>query len=136
MIAIVCIDDKGGMLFHGRRQSRDRAVRADVIQMTAGRRLWMNAYSQKQFSGENVEVTVDERFLDLAEEGEFCFVEDRPIRPCLDRLERLVLYRWNRIYPADVSLDIFADMGSWRLAETCEFPGHSHEIITKEVYIL
>ena len=31
MIAVVCIDDKGGMLFNRRRQSQDRLLREDLL---------------------------------------------------------------------------------------------------------
>ena len=52
----------------------------------------------------------------------------------LDRLEGLVLYRWNRRYPADAWLDVRPGPPGWTLARREEFSGHSHERITKEVY--
>ena len=45
MIAAVCIDDRGGMLFNHRRQSQDRLLREDLLAEAAGRPLWMNSYS-------------------------------------------------------------------------------------------
>ena len=51
-----------------------------------------------------------------------------------DRLEGLVLYRWNRRYPADAWLDVRPGPPGWTLARREEFSGHSHERITKEVY--
>ena len=32
MILVICVDDKGGMAFNGRRQSMDRLLRADLLQ--------------------------------------------------------------------------------------------------------
>ena len=52
----------------------------------------------------------------------------------LDRLEGLVLYRWNRRYPADAWLDVRPGPPGWTLARREEFSGHSHERIAKEVY--
>ena len=49
------------------------------------------------------------------------------------RVERVVLYRWDRAYPADLYWDL--SLEGWTLARREEFPGFSHEIITKEVYI-
>ena len=66
--------------------------------------------------------------------GELCFVEEPPLLPWLDRLEGLVLYRWNRRYPADAWLDVRPGPPGWTLARREEFSGHSHERITKEVY--
>ena len=52
---------------------------------------------------------------------------------CGGRVERVVLYRWDRAYPADLYWDL--SLEGWTLARREEFPGFSHEIITKEVYI-
>ena len=41
MILISCIDDRGGLLFHGRRLSRDRVLCQDVLRTCAGSPLWM-----------------------------------------------------------------------------------------------
>ena len=38
MILAFCIDDQGGLAFNHRRQSRDRAVCARILEDAAGRR--------------------------------------------------------------------------------------------------
>jgi len=76
---------------------------------------------------------VGEGFLEKAGPGEPCFVEDRSVAPFAGRVERVVLYRWDRAYPADLYWDL--SLEGWTLARREEFPGFSHEIITKEVYI-
>ena len=130
MIAAVCIEDRGGMSFCGRRVSRDRVQQADLLAWCAGRRLWMNGKSAALFAGAGI--TADEDFLEKAGPGEVCFVEDRPLAPVLDRLEGLVVYRWNRTYPSDRKLDL--DLSCFTLTEQTEFPGNSHETITREIY--
>ena len=135
MRLIACVDDRDGMAFHQRRQSRDRVVRQHILADAAGARLWMNARSARQFAPEEQGLLlVAEDFLDRAQAGDFCFVEDRSPAPWLDRLEGLVLYRWNRRYPADAWLDVRPGPPGWTLARREEFSGHSHERITKEVY--
>ena len=42
MIAIVCIDDNGGMMFNNRRQSRDVILLEKIIEITKGSKLWLN----------------------------------------------------------------------------------------------
>ena len=126
MILISCIDDRGGLLFHGRRLSRDRVLCQDVLRTCAGSPLWMAPGSSS--------ILTSEDFLAQAAPGEFCFLEDRPIRPFLDRVESMVLYHWNRRYPADLFLDLDPAALGWSLLGREEFPGSSHKKITKEVY--
>ena len=136
MYLIYCVDDKGGLSFGGRRQSRDRVVRADLLKMTAGKALWMSPASRRQFTEpEGERITVSEEFLSEAGKGDFCFVEDRPARPWLARTEGIILYQWNRVYPADRYLDVQPLKEGFHLEKTEEFPGYSHETITKEVYL-
>jgi hypothetical protein len=133
MHLILCIDDNGGMAFNHRRQSRDRVVLADLLAMTAGHTLWMNSQSAKLFA-DTASISVDPQFLQRAGTGDWCFVEDQPITPVLDRIESLTLYHWNRVYPADLHLDLDPKALGWSLVQQTEFPGHSHEKITKECY--
>lgn len=136
MRCLVCIDNHGGLMFNRRRQSRDRAVCADILRVAAGGRLWMNAYSGTQFSEESsASIRVEERFLECAGPGDWCFVEDQPLRPWLGRIESLTVYRWNRVYPADLHLDIAPWDDGWTLTAREEFSGYSHPTITKEVYV-
>ena len=75
MILAVCVDDKGGMLFNRRRQSQDRLLRQNLLEEAAGRAVWMNAYSYKQFVPAPENVRCAEDFFTQAGEGEFCFFE-------------------------------------------------------------
>ena len=133
MTLIICADDRGGMAFNRRRQSQDRIVREHILADAAGGRLWMSPYSARQFGPEQAEhISADEDFLDKAGEGDACFVELSDPAAALDRADRLIVYRWNRTYPFDLAVSLPPE--GWTLAGTEEFPGHSHEKITKEVY--
>lgn len=134
MIAAICLDDHLGMLFNGRRLSQDRCVRSDLLVHIQNQKLWLNAYSARQFSDtEQENLHIAEDFLDKAPDGAYCFVENQALAPYLGRLEGLIIYRWNRVYPSDVRFDL--DLSGWKCVERQEFPGHSHEKITKERYI-
>lgn len=133
MIPIICIDDKGGMMFNRRRQSKDSVLRGRVLDMAAGSKLLMNAYSAGQFEEENTIITISEDFLNEAAEGEFCFTEDQPLLPHKDRIEKLIVYKWNRSYPGDLMSDI--DLSAWTLTQSTDFEGSSHEKITEEIYL-
>lgn len=130
---ILCLDDHNGMLFHHRRQSRDRVVIQEILESWKGKRIWISPFSFALFQGNEENVLVDESFLEKAKEGDGCFVEDKSLNPYKDAIESFTVYRWNRHYPADLVLDV--DLNSeWHLVSQKDFPGYSHATITKEVY--
>ena len=75
---------------------------------------------------------VDRNFLEKAEEEDFCFVEGENLAGYEGKITEIVLYKWNRDYPADVFFEV--DLSKWRLEERKDFSGYSHEKITKEIY--
>lgn len=133
MILIVCVDDRGGMLFARRRQSQDRVLRDDLLREVGGAKLYMNAYSAKLF-GSDDRITVAEDCLARAGEGEYCFVENLDPVPYTEKLEQIIVYRWNRHYPADFYFGVALETPAWTRIRTEEFAGSSHEKITKDVY--
>lgn len=133
MIAIVCVDDNNGMIFNNRRQSRDKTLNERIIEMADGQPIWMSTYSFKLFEDFNcTNINADDEFLSKAAPGEYCFVEKEDLTPYGDKIEKLILFRWNRDYPYDKTFDIA--LQTWKQEMTDEFPGNSHEKITMEVY--
>ncbi len=121
-------------MFNHRRQSKDRVLNADVISMAQGSRLCIDPFSLKLFEASGVELLCDERFLDLAKEGDYCFVENRALAPYADKIEELVVYCWNRSYPTDVFFDIDPNALGFKRVFAEELEGYSHEKITKEIF--
>ena len=134
MNVIVCADDAWGMLFNGRRQSKDRVLRARARLLAQGQPLWMNDYTARQFAEDQCPVITDELFLEHAPEDAWCFVENRDLLPYLEKIRQVAVYRWNRLYPSDTGfpVELFADR--WKHLSTVIFAGSSHEKITEEVY--
>ena len=130
----VCLDDKNGMTFFGRRQSMDSCLRKEFLTLCGTDKVWMDAYSAGQFSEDRDRILVDEAFLTKAGENDWCFVEKGDIASVAGQIKQIVLYRWNRHYPSDVKfpMALFAD--KWKLVGQRDFPGSSHERITEEVY--
>lgn len=135
MIIIACVDERNGMMFNHRRQSRDSAVCGDILWECSGKKLYMSAYSGKLFGDvpENA-IRISEDFLKEAGEEDACFVEDIPISGFEDEIRTVILYQWNRRYPADRYFPLELTDGSWELQRTEELKGSSHEKITKQVY--
>lgn len=133
MTVIICLDNNGGRMFHGRRQSRDGAVTEKIREICKGKKLWMNAGTWKLYGGLNgVETIADEEFLIKAQHGDYCLSESDSLSFAKDNIHAVIVFRWNRSYPSDVRLDL--DLENWEKINALEFPGTSHEKITLEYY--
>ncbi len=129
MIAVLCIDDKNGMTLFGRRLSRDRNVIDDFMALSKGNAS-IAPFSSSLFDKYNIKI--DEYFLENAEKGSYCFVENISIMPYLEKTEKIVLYKWNRQYLSDKK---FVMPDGFVLHESVDFKGYSHERITREIYV-
>ena len=133
MTLIVCLDNGHGMLFNHRRQSRDARVCERILEITAGNKLIMNAYSSKLFSGSAC--VVAEEIFCADERDAFVFAESEVPIAFLRCVDRLIIYRWNRYYPSDVQFPFKTVIQMFHKESSCEFAGNSHEVITEEVYV-
>lgn len=132
MIAIVCLDNRGGMAFGGRRQSRDSVLCKRIVSLVGDAKFYMSEYSKKLF-GDSDNIIADDTFLEKASRGDFCFVELHSLSNYEEKIEKLIIYRWNRDYPFDLKLDI--NLSTWKRVSQNEFAGSSHDKICEEVYI-
>ena len=127
MTLYICLDDRSGLQFNRRRQSRDSAVLEDIRSQLTGN-LLIDAFSEKLMQQAEIPYVLP------PETAEDFFAEDIPSDEILGKTSKLVIYRWNRHYPSDVRWDPdLASMG-FSLREITEFAGTSHEKITREVY--
>ena len=131
MHLIVCIDERDGMSFCGRRLSRDRAVTDRILDLTAGSCLWMHPVSAGLF--QNKKVLTDPSFLGKAAAGDYYFAEVAPLPERIEALESVILFHWNRAYPSTVKFPRKLLTGM-HLVHTEDFPGNSHDKITMERY--
>ena len=127
MTLYICLDDRNGLKFNNRRQSRDSAVLEDIRRQLTGS-LLIDIFSEKLIREAGIPYVLP------PETAEDFFAEDIPSDEILGKTKKLVIYRWNRHYPSDVRWEPdLAGMG-FILTETTEFAGTSHEKITREVY--
>ena len=124
MKLIVCLDDNNGMMFNNRRQSRDKILIENVLELCKGEKLYTNEYSVKLFPENAVVICENPK-------NGYCFAENFTVDE--NDVEEIIVYKWNRVYPADVQFNI--DLKKWNLAETVDFAGSSHEKITRERYV-
>ena len=127
MTLYICLDDRSGLQFNKRRQSRDSAVLEDIRSQLTGN-LLIEPFSEKLIREESIPYVLP------PETAEDFFAEDIPSDEILETVKKLVIYRWNRHYPSDIRWEPDLSAMGFALQETTEFPGTSHEKITREVY--
>ena len=141
MKLIVTLDDSRGMMFNHRRQSRDRTVCQDILELSKASRLLIAPYSQALFQDfDCTHVNVCENPLVEAGKDDYCFIEgrltDSTVKDVMGnsdkKAEEIIIYKWNRKYPGDTFFDM--DMEGYTCASSKDFSGSSHEKITREIY--
>ena len=123
---VVCLSDDNGMMFNNRRQSRDLKVTEKVLQMAERTKLWVSEYSVKLFPTGNI-------FQNFSKDGLY-FIENPDLltQDIIDEFKNIVVFRWNRDYPADKFFNF--DIQYHEMIDCEEFEGNSHEKITMENY--
>ena len=135
MDLIVCVDDNLGMMFNKRRQSRDIEVTKAIINLCKNKILYIDSYSKKLFE------EIGYRDYNILEDTNLifpknsCYFSEKAVPDFVkNQVKKIVLFKWNRIYPADLHFDIDIKNDNWKLISSEEFKGHSHEKINMEVY--
>ena len=125
---VLCLDDKGGMTFFGKRQSRDRQLISELCDSTEGA-IYVNGFSSFIFAGHEDRIALSQSPLEECPDGGVVFVENLALSPYFDAIDRIILYKWNTTYPADKRIDISFE--GFRVESKKEFSGSSHEKKTK-----
>ncbi len=131
MNLIICLDKSNGMLFCGKRQSRDSVLCEKILEITNGSKLLMNSSSAKLFVNTD-NISVDEGFLNKASQGDFAFAECEITS--LDNVEKLFIFQWNRDYPGDTFFNFDLKQCGYKKIKKEDFQGNSHKKITLEIY--
>ena len=133
MKLILCIDKNYGIAFNHRRQSRDKVLIEDVLSLTRDSTLFVSNYSAPLFPTD-AEIIIDDGYLSLAKGEDYCFLENQTVDTIVTLADEIILYNWNRKYPADTYFDSGA-LVDFRKKQTSHFIGNSHEKITREVFV-
>ena len=133
MILIAALDNSDGLLFNQRRQSQDRLLRQHILALIGPEKLFLNEYSADLFATEAKpeQLHISEHFLTQAGPGQYCLIENVSVQDYKDKVEKIIIFRWNRDYPADFYFDIDLQQ-NWQLESSADFVGSSHDKITEE----
>lgn len=131
MKLIVCTDLNNGILFNNRRQSRDKLLIEHIYNLVGENKLWITEFSKNLFEeGKYNLFEIDN--IENIKEDDFVFIENYSPKILEEKLNEIILFNWNRNYPADLYFDISLD--SWKLESEIEIEGSSHEKITQKIY--
>ena len=131
MKIILCVDKKNGMMLFGKRQSQDRVQRERMLSLVGDNCLWISNYSSSLFDlADNIKI--DDNFSEKALDNDYCFFEDKEID--ILKATTVVLYKWNRQYPADKYFSCDLKKLGFKLVSKTDFAGSSHDRITEEIY--
>ncbi len=132
MNVIICLDDNNGMLFNNRRQSRDKMVLCDIFRDLRGETLYITPFSENLMADYSDRISVCDDVSEI-DAGQWFFCENVDLMPFVDRIEKIIVYNWNRVYPADFSCSL--DFSAYTLVGEFEFECNSHKVITKKVFV-
>ena len=132
MTVIVCIGSRGEMLFGGRRVSRDAHILSD-IESTVGHFI-AAPFSEKYLAAAGLSFTVLDRPLENAKDDDILLIEEPPLAPYRDRIDRMIVYNFKETYPLDKTLDISPTELGLHSVSITEFEGKAHKLITKEIF--
>jgi hypothetical protein len=129
----VTVDDKMGVSFNKRRQSRDKLLIEDLCKSTDGI-IYVTSYSAPLFEDFPDRIKIVDDPISDCPEGGCCFLELTEISNHVNNISKLIIYRWNKIYPSDKKLEIDTNECNLKLVSSYDFAGKSHNKITKEIY--
>ena len=126
MTIILCLDDRNGLSFNKRRQSRDKLLIENILTY---KNVFIAQHSASLFTGNAIKIV--ENISDLPNNAVY-FHEITEPKNIINQFDTVIIYRWNRHYPSDVKFNLNTNMYDKIQEES--FVGFSHDKITKEVY--
>lgn len=76
---------------------------------------------------------IDDNFLDQAEAEDYCFVENTDITPYIDRIDKIILYKWNKTFSSELKFDV-SILKDYKIVSKESFLGSFHLRITEVIY--
>lgn len=101
MTVIICVDNNGGILFNGKRQSKDRIFRKYLLDIVEKKnsRIAMTPYTYGQFQEDKRKELIDVKNTFSFDENYIFLEQSIPIS--WEKVNNLILCCWNRDYPTD-----------------------------------
>lgn len=107
MILAAAVDDRMGLAFNHRRQSRDGVLRRALIKEAAGAPIWMSAYSLRQFKddeAESADLRACDNFFLRRQRVNFVLPKPFPLRPQPKERKKLFSFAGTEATPPTYTL--------------------------------
>ena len=78
---------------------------------------------------------VTDRIERITECGNVCFFETGDVSSNLKQTDKVIVFRWDKVYPADARFPMEEILNTFHLESKEAFPGYSHDVIIQEVYV-
>lgn len=127
-----CIAENAGLSFNGRRVSRDLKILENIKKEAGNGKICVENGSVGIFERLGIAVFCISSADDA--EKDCIFFAESESEAYLDKSDTLVIYKFNRSYPADVFIPTEKINAEFELISAEDFQGASHEKITKEIY--
>ena len=124
---ILILDQKNGMSFYGRRQSRDSELCLNIKELTT--KLYLGEKEQRLFEL----CGVDHQNIDF-EECDYVLSEFNDYADKLEDISEIIVYRWDKVYPSNQKLGYSLE-DKFRMVSMYEFEGKSHDKIIRERWV-
>ena len=139
MTLVFTVDERMGLAFGKRRQSRDRELTRDLVAFAGERRIVASEYSRLLFEEAGIDIEAShislcENPISEASGDDVVFLELACPKGATALADEIVLYLWNRHYPSTSVLDIRTIERDFILQGSFDFAGRSHEKLTRVVY--
>ena len=131
MTLVICLDQKGGMLFNKRRQTLDYEI-VDQICKIGGDSLYISPFSEGYFKGKTVKVVGNP--LQDAPTNATVFIEDTDALPYVKGIDKIIFFRWSEIYPTDYKISFNPTEVGFRALGEIKFSTKVHKDVKKEIY--
>lgn len=131
MKLVVCLDDNFGILFNNRRQSSDVVQREDFKKIVLDKKVYLSEYSYDLYKDMDLNFEVISEETEISEDSFFIY-EGEFLEKILENVDEIILYFWNRVYPADTDFEIPT---GFKEIESFDFVGNSHDKISRKLYI-
>lgn len=108
----------------------DRTLIEYIYNFVDENKLWITEFSKDLFEGRNYNLFDGSDVEDIKED--YLFVENCSVKSFEDKIDEIILFNWNRVYPADLFFDI--SLEDWNHEFEMEIEGFSHEKISIKIY--
>ena len=135
MHIILFLDQKDGMIFGNKRQTKDKILMKYIEDVSKGSCLFTNHFSTSLFDNIPSHLIVDDNFLNIAKSEDFCIVENEDIEPYMNKIESIRIYRWDKVYPSTIKFNKDL-LKNWKQSFCVElFLGGTHQVIYEEMWV-